>query len=66
MPYWDHEEKITRSVFTMDRMFSFYVKTPLQGPAKVFFSGFLDNIATCPKKALYGEQTDIKLPLMCH
>ncbi len=37
MPYWDHEEKITRSVFTMDRMFSFYVKTPLQGPAKVFF-----------------------------
>ncbi len=26
MPYWDHTGKITRSVFTMDRGFSFYVK----------------------------------------
>ena len=43
MPYWDHKREITQFVFMMDWVFSFYVKTPPQVPAKGF-SGFLDSI----------------------
>ncbi len=33
---WDHKGNNTRSVFTMDRVFSFYVKTPPQVLVKGF------------------------------
>ncbi len=36
MPCRDHRREITQSVFMMDWVFSFYVKTTLQVPAKGF------------------------------
>ena len=36
MPYRDHTEKITQSVFMMDWVVSFYLKTPPQVSAKGF------------------------------
>ncbi len=57
---WDHIKKITRSVFMMDRVFLFYVRTHHKCLQWVFrVSGqYLEYIATCPKKALYGKQNE--------
>ncbi len=60
--------KITQSVFLMDWVISFYVKPHHRCLQKDFrLSGqYLQGVATCPKEALYGEQMDTKVPLMCH
>ncbi len=56
MPYWDHEEKITRSVFTMDRMFSFYVKTHYKDLQRFFFQAFWTILPPVPRKPCMGSK----------